>query len=244
MVIETGVLLVETGLESWTAEQAALLEALPIAEQERIMRYRRRVDRLRALTGAILPRLVIARRYGVALGAIELPRSASGKPFYPGDTAFCFNLSHAGRYVALALGSAPVGVDCERVQSQRDWDAIAARFFAPVECDWLAQFDAGERCRRFFELWSRKESVLKASGDGLSGALNAFSAIPGATAESAVDFDGRTWFLRSYAAVEDYSVALCAATPGLPEHPIMVDARAGLVAATDAAISGLLGDTD
>lgn len=209
-------------LQPWTAEHDALLAALPRDERTRIMRYRRTEDRCRALMAAILPRLAIGYRRDLPLGTIILPRTAAGKPFYADDPGLCFNLSHSGNYVALALGPAPVGVDIELIRAKRDSDAIAKRFFATDEFRWLSRFGQPERAVRFYELWSRKESVVKAAGDGLAGNLAGFSTVPGGDCESAVNVDGHRWWVRSFHEPTGYSLAVCTAAAGLPlRKPIL-----------------------
>lgn len=208
----------QLALEPWGADQAALLDQLPAEEQDRIQGYRRDVDRYRSLAAALLPRLLIARQTGQPLSAIRFERSRSGKPCYPADTGFHFNLSHSGHYVALAVGTAPVGVDIEQLRPTMDWDAIANRFFAADEQRWLASVDEAERQRRFIALWSRKESLLKATGEGIAGGLSRFSAIADGDQddEMTITHRGRTWFLRSYHAPPGYGLALCSGAPGLP----------------------------
>jgi 4'-phosphopantetheinyl transferase len=243
--METNLLLVEIGLDPWTPEHSALLAALPGVEQERIGRYRRVADRIRALTAAILPRVAITRRgqraadQQRALDQIQLPRSKTGKPFYAEDPAFCFNVSHSGHLVALALSAAPIGVDCEHIQTLRDWHGIAKRFYTAAEQRWLEAAEPDEKVNRFYELWSRKESLLKATGDGLSGAISEVSVNPVGQEPTHITFQGRDWFIRAYQTQPGYSVALCSHSTRLPGAPICVDARSGLLSATTAVIAAM-----
>ncbi|MBK5929299.1 4'-phosphopantetheinyl transferase family protein [Halochromatium salexigens] len=258
---QNGLLLVELSLTPWGERHAALLALLPAEEQARIQRYRQDQDRSRGLVAALLPRLLIARETGQPLAAIRFARAEHGKPYHADDATLHFNLSHSGVHVALAVGPAPVGVDVEQIRPTRDWEAIAQRFFAADEQRWLARFADGERQARFFELWSRKESLLKATGDGLAGALSSFSAIPvtaageevgtcvevdvGASAkvnankEHRIRFRGISWHLRSYQGIPGCALALCARAPGLPA-PLRVDTRVeDLIERTSAAVDAL-----
>jgi 4'-phosphopantetheinyl transferase len=223
--MRSGLLVVELALEPWGAPHAALLNQLPAEEQRRIERCRHDADRYRSLAAALLPRLVIAHQIKQTLARIRFERSQSGKPFYPSDPGFHFNLSHSGSIVALAVGATPVGVDVEQTRISRDSEAIAKRFFTADEQHWLASFNDAERERRFVALWSRKESLLKASGEGVAGGLNSFSAIPREDSELAVDYRGRLWFLRSYPTLPGYALALCSGSPGFP-LPIRAQVRA------------------
>ncbi|NBC47304.1 MAG: 4'-phosphopantetheinyl transferase superfamily protein [Gammaproteobacteria bacterium] len=239
MLIGTRLLLARIALEPDAITQADLLEALPADERARISRFRQMADQMRAIAAAILPRLAIHRLHGISLDQIALPRTSSGKPFYADDPAFHFNLSHSGEYVGLGVGSAPLGIDCEQIRANRDQDAIARRFFAPEEQQWLAGFSAAARARRFFELWSRKESLLKATGAGLRGSLGSFDAHPHPDRDGEVWFGGQCWYIRSYDSLQGYCVALCSARPDLPSHPSVVDARDDLLAAAYAGIEAL-----
>lgn len=223
--IQTGLLVVELALEPWGAAQAGLLEQLPAEEQSRILRYRRDADRYRSLAAALLPRLLISHQRAQPLAQIHIERGPTGKPFYPADPQLHFNLSHSGQFVALALGTSPVGVDVEQVRPTRDWDAIAKRFFTVEEQQWLARFDNAERRHRFVALWSRKESLLKATGEGIAGGLSSFCAIAEDHAEIEIDHRGQRWFLRSYPALTGYGLALCSGAPGLPQ-PLQAQVRA------------------
>jgi len=239
VLIGTRLLLARIALDD-EAAQSRLLKALPREERERIGLFHHAADRSRAIAAAILPRLVIYRLRGIPLAEVALPRTRAGKPWYPDDPGFHFNLSHSGEYVALAIGSHPVGVDCEQTRMNRDTDAIARRFFSAAEQQWLAGCHDSERARRFFELWSRKESLLKATGAGLSGSLASFDARPGPRGDGSVAFRGGRWFIRSYATLECYSMAICAGESDLPDHPHQIDARAGLLEAADTALGAFL----
>lgn len=117
----------------------------------------------------LLRRQLQARLPGEALEFIQQPH---GKPVLASGHAH-FNLSHSGDWLALALcREAPVGIDLEFGQRQRQVLVLARRFFAPVESNWLAGLEEREQAAGFFRLWARKEAVLKAHGGGLSAGLD------------------------------------------------------------------------
>lgn len=89
----------------------------------------------------------------------------AGKPYIEGIS---FNLSHAGIYVAAAIGKEPVGIDVEggRAPSER----IAARCH-PQELRW---YESGNQ-DKFYRLWTAKESVMKRDGRGIAMSLDSFS---------------------------------------------------------------------
>ena len=86
--------------------------------------------------------------------------------------ALSFSLSHTLGCVACAITSnAPLGVDIERIDQSQRVQEIADRYFSEKEAAWLRQCSVELRNIRFVELWTLKESFLKAIGVGLSGSL-------------------------------------------------------------------------
>lgn len=85
-----------------------------------------------------------------------------------------FSLSHSGDLAVLAVSrDGIVGVDVERV---RDVDpAIARRFFAPREADAISGAeDQPQMLAAFFRIWTAKEAVVKATGEGIRRGLDTF----------------------------------------------------------------------
>jgi len=78
------------------------------------------------------------------------------------------SLSHSGAAVAAAMSTVPVGIDveCHRPLAH---GAIAARWFTEAEQQFVG--DDAASSERFFRIWTRKEAVLKATGEGLPGGL-------------------------------------------------------------------------
>ena len=92
-----------------------------------------------------------------------LARQAQGKPWFPAAPELHFSISHSGGRWVCAFTDAPVGLDLQAHRPCRAL-ALARRFFAPEEAEWLRS--RGEAA--FFDLWCAKESWLKYTGRGLS----------------------------------------------------------------------------
>lgn len=110
-----------------------------------------------------------AREFEFALGS-------AGKPALKGDFNLQFNMSHSGGLAMYAFArSLSVGVDVEEIRDVSDADNIAKHHFCSAETDELFSItDEKLRCEAFFRCWTRKESYIKAVGDGLSLALDRF----------------------------------------------------------------------
>jgi 4'-phosphopantetheinyl transferase len=141
-----------------------------------------RTDLLRErwqLTRAIL-RLLLARYSGANPQEIAFQLGAQGKPALA--TAFArtglhFNTSHSGDYAAFAFTRiGDIGVDIEQMRGEmRRHEGIARRFFTRSEIAQLESVPESERVRAFFSLWTRKESFVKARGDGVASGLDQFT---------------------------------------------------------------------
>lgn len=161
----------------------ALVALLDEHERERLARFRRSADRARYLATHALARLVLAAPDGVAPGALVFDRTCRcgaqhGKPVLPGGPGF--SLSHAGDLVGVAVRpDGAVGLDVEQVRPVADLDALAEHVRSPAE-----HARGGADPAAFFRLWTRKEALVKATGEGLASPMTAITlATDGAAVE-------------------------------------------------------------
>lgn len=146
---------------------APLVGLLDDDERARLTRLRRPADRARYLAAHALARLVLAGD-GAAAARLAFDRTcrcgaAHGKPVLPGGPGF--SLSHSGELVGVAVRpDGAVGLDVEQLRAVVDLPAMAAHTYSPAE---LAR-DRAPTQAAFFRTWTRKEALLKATGDGLA----------------------------------------------------------------------------
>jgi 4'-phosphopantetheinyl transferase len=146
-------------------------------ELNRRGRLRQAADRDRLTVGYALARLVLAAHLGRGPADVGFERTCRycgrphGKPRLagPDDGGLRFSISHAGDRVVVAVlrGAAArsdLGVDVEREQRDLDVDAVARGVLAEAETGVLARAD---RVPAFLAYWTRKEAILKATGEGL-----------------------------------------------------------------------------
>jgi 4'-phosphopantetheinyl transferase len=65
-----------------------------------------------------------------------------------------------------------VGVDLERIVPLEDASELVSRFFSPRENAAFQKLTADEQPEAFFNLWTRKEAFLKATGEGIAQSLH------------------------------------------------------------------------
>ncbi len=140
-------------------------------ERERAERFRQPHDRERFILGHGLLREALAERLQMSATAIRFARGPYGKPRIEG-VELRFNFSDTKDAVLIGMGSdSEIGVDLETMDRAVDHAAVSAHYFTPEEHESIARARDGKR--RFLELWTRKEAVLKASGVGIMDDLRA-----------------------------------------------------------------------
>ena len=99
------------------------------------------------------------------LSGVFIERDEKGRPFaFGGD--FDFNVSHTDDLAVCAISSARVGVDTEKIRALPDRDRFITRYFSKNEIDYIE--GSNDKDEAFFRVWTRKEALLKLSGDGLT----------------------------------------------------------------------------
>ncbi len=161
----------------WIAQAPALLDA---AEQARVARRRRPVDRENLALAYALHRLFLAAVLGLDPRDVPLERDGKGCPRLRGLDVGT-SLSHADGFLAMAVCRAgPVGVDIEPAGRRALMEEIAGSLCHPHEAERLAGIGANRRADELLALWVRKEAFLKAEGVGLEREMAAFAAPDGA----------------------------------------------------------------
>ncbi len=180
-------------LADWTQ----LYQKMP-HRMEKAHRFRLERDRLLCIGAGILMTEVLGLR-----NEDELVYGAYGKPFAPGYPDF--NLSHSGEYCVLGIGQGEIGIDIEHVDSAHL--NIAPEVFTTAELSWMNK----NPLERFYMLWTWKESVMKATGLGLSLAPASFEVLPFIIGQPVL-LKGRLLYARS-GGMKNYCYSVCASYP-------------------------------
>jgi 4'-phosphopantetheinyl transferase len=202
-------------------------------ERARGDRFHFERDRARHRVTRALVRSTLSRYAPVAPQEWRFEATPHGRPRIMNPEApaqsLSFNLTHTSDLVVLAVtrGRA-LGVDTENISRGALLD-VADRFFAKSECEHLRALPAEAQARRFFELWTLKESYIKARGIGISLGLGRFAfdlrdpnGVSLSTAPELED-PAERWALRHAWATPEHPVALC--VERLDAQPFEVVAR-------------------
>jgi 4'-phosphopantetheinyl transferase len=132
-------------------------------------------DRQSFTASRALLRILLGNYLGVRPETILFSYGQAGKPRLKTTSSICFNASHSGSMALFAFTQASeIGVDLEEVRALDNLCGIAEQFFCAEEYRELISLSPELRERAFFQCWTRKESYVKAVGEGFSTPLDRF----------------------------------------------------------------------
>jgi 4'-phosphopantetheinyl transferase len=176
-------------LDRPSTQFSAFSNTLSADEQARASRFHFERDRNRFIVGRGWLRALLGQYLDCAPAQLRFDYGNRGKPALSGPLkpgSLHFNLAHSDGLALLAVTHlCSVGVDVEQIRPLTDAESIAERFFSPQES---AGFKASPTCQQptaFFNLWTRKEAWLKATGKGIADSLDQVevSFLPGQPAQ-------------------------------------------------------------
>ena len=205
-------------LEILPALRNRLADYLSSAEQYRASHFHFDLHRNRFITGRGSLRFILGCYLGVDPKLLEFVDGPQGKPSLapmPKHSPLQFNLAHSDSLGIVAVTrSASVGVDIERICPVPEMNELVERFFAPRENRAFQELPTELKPSAFFNLWTRKEAWLKATGQGIGHHLHQVevSFLPGEPARllalpGELQF-GEEWSLRDLKIAPGFGAAL------------------------------------
>lgn len=179
--------------------------------------YRLLLGKVSVLSAGFLPPALITeapsgpRRPRWLAGRALLARAVSplpdigygeqGKPCFSSPSPLWFNLSHSGDDIALLLSDeGEVGCDIEALRPRARWPALAEALFSPGERAQIAAAPPAAQLPTFWQIWTRKEAMLKQRGGSVWQMAQADSTQPDSL------FIAHHW-------LNTLSIAVCTPTP-------------------------------
>ena len=129
----------------------------------------------------------------------KLEYNSYGRPFFKGHE-IDFNISHSGNYAICAVSNTSrVGIDIEQIKPL-SFRGCRKNFTCE---EWNSIQSASNPLLKFYSFWSRKESVIKADGRGISIPLKNIEVI-----NDFFEYDSQAWYLKNIPINEDYSTCI------------------------------------
>lgn len=145
-------------------------------EQHRAEKFRFPSDRVNFILGKGILRILLGIYLGRDPGEILFEYGKYGKPTLANPSGLAFNISHSEDLIVLGFGkNCSLGIDVEKIKPDLDVRDIAVNYFSKSELRSLTALPDSDQNQAFFRGWTRKESIIKAKGKGLSHALDNFS---------------------------------------------------------------------
>jgi 4'-phosphopantetheinyl transferase len=175
--------LAATDVHVWAAHldvcpeaMAGLAAILDEAESARATHFRSHTHQNRFIAARGVLRSILGRYSEWAPDELQFEYGANGKPALTGrfaESGLFFNVAHSEDLALIAVTHiGPIGVDVEEVRPMADADQLVARFFSPRENAQFQTLTADQKAVAFFNLWTRKEAWLKATGEGIAHSLD------------------------------------------------------------------------
>lgn len=101
---------------------------------------------------------------GIPESKQEFVYNKHGKPSLKDNCGFHFNISHCEELAVCATAQEPIGVDAEKIRKLAEH--VLRRCFTEREISYVRENSSPDTA--FFQLWTLKESLVKAIGSGLS----------------------------------------------------------------------------
>lgn len=167
---------------------------------EKIERLKKAQQKAQSIGAELLMRHAIGQITGDNT-PVRWDTDENGKLYLTEDDGIYVNLSHSAEYAVCAVHSAPVGVD---IQYCRECDMkMAERFFTAEEVGFIN--NSPDKKSAFFEIWTKKESFLKAIGKGITMPLNSFSVL-----SDKIEYDGAVYSFKEYTVCKNgYKLFVC-----------------------------------
>lgn len=128
---------------------------------------------------------------------------------YP-STSIQFNISiSSNRFVAAFSQHNAIGVDIEQIRQIENIKRLTKDYFTPNEADWVYSHLDSMLETAFFSIWTKKEAIVKATGQGLNIQLNTFDVL----SKNPITLIGDDWHLIPLNIFDDCATALAINNP-------------------------------
>lgn len=115
-----------------------------------------------------------------------------------------FSLSHSGDYVACIVSDKLCGIDIEKHSEKREYEKIAKRVCTENELKYV------DSQKAFYDIWTLKESMLKATGEGLSLDMRKAEFIEDKDSGAISDQNGISFYISEYEGIKYRGTVLTA----------------------------------
>ncbi|KIL51083.1 4'-phosphopantetheinyl transferase family protein [Jeotgalibacillus campisalis] len=188
-----------------------LLDEIPVSRKIKVLKYYNKKDRIRTLLGEILIKEKLSQHLNIPRRELIFGYNYYGKPYLLSHDNIHFNISHSHEIVTVCYSNMAVGIDIEFIRSI-DIPLIISNF-TQLEKNYILNLPSQYQKQAFFEIWTRKESLIKNIGAGLSLSLDSFSVVHYHEEEKFLTnelcYQGVNYYFNTYYYSDKYILVIC-----------------------------------
>ncbi len=179
----------------------SMMKILNEAETEKVLRMKFVKDQNRVIQSIGNLKIILSRYMNCKPEEIILSANKFGKPEIVSESRLKFNYSHSGEMIVYAFNmDSDIGIDLEKIVTVPDIDQLAMQIFSSREIILLKSIhNETDKLTFFYQVWTRKEALLKAIGTGLTNDLREITVLDKITdlvhSPNYIRFDDKKWFV-------------------------------------------------
>lgn len=169
----------------------------------------------------MLIRYIINQYLNIQNAYIKFSVNKYGKPHLDDNPNFHFNISHSNNKIVCVTSDNRVGIDVQHiVPICLD---LARKFFTNQEyLQLISKYPYHKRLEAFYDIWTLKESFIKAVGKGLHIPLNTFNLAKDDKLISSMYFEESFYYFMQYDTIDHYKLSVCSTSPDFTSHVVHV----------------------
>jgi len=181
-------------------------------EHTRASRYHQQKDHDRFIISRAWLRIIAGKFTSLPASEILFVKGENKKPFIAnsGKQSVFYNVAHSGDWILVSIGESETGVDIEYVNDQFDYKEILEHSFSAEEIAFIRSSE--NSLGSFYTLWTRKESLLKATAKGITDDLINTPSLDGlAMISPGIIGSTQNWDIYSFEISPDYTGSIACA---------------------------------
>ena len=170
---QTDIHVFKISISACTGKWAILYDSVLLQEElDKKTKFKKRSDHDRYLATRYALRKILSDFVSIPPSELRFYVTENNKPRTEG---IHFNVSHSGDYILIAIAAFPIGIDIEELNRDFETDFVVAECFSREEQAFF--LEGGNNQIDFYTVWTRKEAILKATGEGLTDELSKLNSL-------------------------------------------------------------------
>ena len=157
-----------------------LRHTLSEAEQKKLAFYKTDLDKRQYAASRLLLRCLLSAYFpNQSPKSWLIEKQRQGKPFVlNAPVSIAFSISHSHEKIAIGFcENDQFGIDVEHCREDVNFQRIAQLFFSDSEAKQFEKLSHSEQQDYFYQLWTVKEAIMKATGQGFALSMKSIQTI-------------------------------------------------------------------